>query len=92
MSTQAQSRPASYDEIIADPLFKCGYNEIFDGAGHAVDRRWTDSEQLAYERGRAFGTVVLMQGEGRVPLSRGYLAHPRARHLLMMAMIDGDVR
>jgi hypothetical protein len=92
MSTQASVRAASYDEITADPLFKRGYHEIFAAARNAVDRSWSDAEQQAYERGRQFGTVVLMQGEGRVPLTRGYLAHPRAKLLLMMAMRDGDVR
>ena len=88
---QALSRKASYDEIIADPLFKQGYHEVFDGQESAIDTRWSDLECEAYERGRAFGVVVRHEGEGRLPLTKGYLAHPRAKLLLMMAMKDGCV-
>jgi hypothetical protein len=89
--TKAQTRAASYDEIIADPLFKAGYAEVWDGIDPAADLGWSDAEQLAYERGRQFGVVVRQQEGSRVPLVRGYLAHPRAKILLMMAMRDGDV-
>ena len=91
MSFQYQPRAASCDEIIADPLFKAGYSEIWRGEEPAVDVRWSDAEQLAYERGRQFGVTVKAQGMGQVPLTRGYLPHPRAKHLLMMAMLDGAV-
>lgn len=80
-----------YETIIADPLFKAGYGEIFRGEDAAVDIRWSEAEQAAYGRGRQFGAYVMDMGEGRVPLMRGVLAHPRARLLLMMAMRDGDV-
>lgn len=89
--SQALTRAASYEEIIADPLFKAGYHEVFDGLAAAADIRWSDAEQLAYERGRQFGEVIARDEGARLPLTRGYLAHPRAKHLLMMAMIDGDV-
>lgn len=88
---QAVERRATYDEVIADPLFRAGYAEVWDGQQPAVDIRWSDAEQLAYERGRQFGVVVKQQEGERVPLVRGYLAHPRAKILLMMAMRDGDV-
>lgn len=88
---QTATRIASYDEIIADPLFKRGYAEVFDGIECASDIRWLDAELEAYERGRQFGQVVKASGEGRIALTRGYLAHPRASFLLMMAMISKDV-
>jgi hypothetical protein len=88
---QTAERVATYDEIIADPLFRAGYEEIFNGLQSAADIRWNDQEQLAYERGRQFGVYVRHVEEERVPLVRGYLAHPRAKLLLMFAMRDGDV-
>lgn len=91
MKTQASMRPASYDEILANPLFKRGYHQVWDGQENAIDARWSDDEQLAYERGRHFAWVLKREGEEKCPLSRGYLAHPRAKLLLMMAMIDEDV-
>lgn len=90
MSNNGLTR-ASYDEIIADPKFKEGYWEIWDGLLAALDIRWSEAEQRAYERGRQFGTVVMGLDEGRVPLTRGYLAHPRAKLLLVMAMRSGEV-
>lgn len=90
--TNAATRTASYDEIIADPAFKRGYHEIFDGRECCVDVRWGDEEALAYERGRHFGIWVKHQEGQKVPLVRGYLAHPRAKLLLLLAMRDGDVR
>ena len=92
MSIQANTRPASYDDIIADPLFRRGYEEIWRGDENAIDRGWSDNEQLAYERGRQFGVYVQAEGEGRVPLSRGYFPHPRAKLLLMLAFRDGNLR
>lgn len=89
--TQANTRCASYDEIIADPLFRAGYAEIWEGAERSCDARWSITEDLAYERGRQFGVYVRMQGEGQVPLMRGHLPHSRAKLLLMFAMKDGDV-
>lgn len=84
-------RAASYDEIIADPLFKAGYNEVFNGQEQAADIRWSDDEQLAYERGRQFGQVVRRDEGCFLPLTRGFLAHPRAKLLLMLAMRGGEV-
>lgn len=89
--TQTAERQASYDEIIADPLFKEGYAEIWNGLEAASDIRWSDAEAEAYERGRQFGIYVKLQEEEKIPLVRGYLAHPRAKLLLMMAMREGDV-
>jgi len=88
---QAVERSASYDEVIADPLFRAGYAEVWDGIDPAIDLGWSDAEQLAYERGRQFGVVVRQQEGERVPLAKGALPHPRAKILLMMAMRDGDV-
>lgn len=85
------SRGASYDEIIADPLFRRGYAEIWRGDVARASLDWSDAEQEAYERGRMFGAWVRHVEEEQVPLVRGGLAHPRARLLLMLAMRDGDV-
>ena len=82
---------ADYGLIIADPLFKAGYNEIWDGLEPAVDIRWSDAETEAYERGRQFGVVVKTQEGVRLPLTRGSLTSPRAQLLLMMAMRAGEV-
>ncbi|MBS3927699.1 MAG: hypothetical protein KGZ55_09955 [Sphingomonadaceae bacterium] len=89
--TQADVRAASYEEIIADPLFKRGYDDIFHAREPARQLGWDDKEQLAYERGRQFGVVVAGLGEGRVPLVRGFQAHPRARLLLTLAMQSREV-
>lgn len=88
---QNAERAATYDEIIADPLFRRGYDDYFEGRGGSADFCWSDEEQLAYERGRHFGVYVKHVEEERVPLSRGGLPHPRAKLLLLMAMCDGDV-
>ncbi len=89
--TPASCRAASFEEIIADPLFKKGYGDGFEGREWCRDVRWDDAERLAYERGRQFGVVVAGLGEGKVPLVRGFTAHPRARLLLSMAMQSGEV-
>ncbi len=89
--TQHAVRAASYDEIVADPLFRAGYNEVFSGQEQAVDIRWSDAERLAYARGRQFGLVVKRDEGKYLALARGFLAHPRAKLLLMLAMICGDV-
>lgn len=89
---QVAERRATYDEIIADPLFKVGYEDFWRGQPSSCDFRWSDNEQLAYERGRHFGVYVKQFEEERIPLVRGYLVHPRAKLLLMLAMRDGDVR
>lgn len=88
---QTATVDTSYGAIIADPLFKAGYNEIWDGIESRVDVGWHPAEEESYGRGRAFGIYVKAMGQGRVPLSRGFLAHPRALHLLMLAMLTGDV-
>ena len=80
-----------YDQLIADPLFKAGYREIFDGVDGAVDVRSSEEETLAYVRGRDFGSFVRTYEGCHVPLSRGALAHPRAKHLLVLAMAGGEV-
>jgi hypothetical protein len=89
--TQAATRIASYDEIIACPLFRAGYDEIWRALEPAVDVRWNDMEQTSYERGRQFGIYVLTEEKQRVPLSKGALAHPRAKLLLMLAMRERAV-
>lgn len=88
---QAATRQASYAEILADPVFREGYEEIWRGEATSIDIRWTDEEQLAYERGRQFGIYVLTSEGTRVPLTKGSLAHPRAQTLLIMAFRGGDV-
>lgn len=88
---QAPTRPASYDEIIACPLFRTGYEEIWRALEKAVDVRWSDAEQESYDRGRQFGIYVMTEEKRHVPLAKGNLAHPRAKHLLMMAMIERAV-
>lgn len=89
--TQAAVRQASYSEILADPLFRTGYEEIWRAEGHAVDLGWSDEEKLAYERGRQFGIYVLTSEQQRVPLNKGALPHPRAVTMLIMAFRTGDV-
>jgi len=88
---QAATRTADYQEIVACPIFRMAYDEIWRGEGSSVDRRWSDAEQLSYERGRQFGIYVLTEEKQRVPLMKGPLCHPRASLLLMMAFRSGDV-
>lgn len=91
MSLQSGERRATYDEIIADPLFRAGYDEVFQGLEPACDVRWSDMERLAYERGRQFGQVVRRDEGVRIPLTRGGFVTPRARLLLLLAFRDGDL-
>ncbi|MEN6306022.1 MAG: hypothetical protein ABFD96_25075 [Armatimonadia bacterium] len=88
---QAALRQASWDEILACPLFREGYDDVWRGDGPAVDLRWSDEEQLSYERGRQFGVYILTEERARVPLMKGALPSPRAKLLLMIAMRSGDV-
>lgn len=88
---QAATRSASWSEIVSCPLFRIGYEEVWRGEGSAVDIRWSDEEQLSYERGRQFGMYVLTEEKKHVPLHKGSMPHPRATTLLMMAMHSGDV-
>lgn len=88
---QAAVRQGSWDEILACPVFRSGYEQIWRGEACCVDRRWGDDEQLSYKRGRQFGLYVLTEEEQRVPLMRGALPSPRAKLLLMMAFRSGDV-
>lgn len=84
-------RAAGYDEIIADPMFRRGYDDGWAGRPGGGDCRWDDADQLAYERGRHFAAYVRASDGAKVPLARGYLSHPRARLLLVLAMRGGDV-
>lgn len=84
-------RAASTEEIIANPMFRQGYDDGFCDDSWNASYRWDDGEQEAYERGRQFAAVVRGLGEGRVPLTRGAMVHPRARVLLAMAMQSGEV-
>lgn len=77
--------------IIADPLFKRGYEHFWSGGEPSFDRLWLPHEQEAYEHGRAFAGWLNDNGEGKVPLVRGYLAHPRAITLLLYAQHIGQV-
>jgi hypothetical protein len=79
-------------DIIAMPLFKKGYAHGWSGEEPINDRNWMPHEQEAYERGRQFTAWLIGEGEARVPLTRGYLAHPRAEALLLRAMYSGAVR
>lgn len=89
--TQAAIRQASYSEILSNPVFREGYEEIWRGEASSIDVSWSDDDQLAYERGRQFGIFVLTSEETRVPLMKGSLPHPRAQTLLIMAMRMRDV-
>ncbi len=88
---QAAVRQASWDEILACPIFRTGYEQIWRGDASRVDRSWGDDEQLSYERGRQFGLYVLTEEEQRIPLMKGALPSSRAKLLLMMAFRSGDV-
>lgn len=88
---QADTRRATTGEIIACPLFRSGYNEVWRGEDCSVDIRWSDVEQQSYERGRQFGVFVKTGEPRHVPLTRGGLAHPRALVLLALAFHDGSV-
>jgi hypothetical protein len=77
--------------IMADPLFKRGYEHFWSGEQPTLDRFWLPHEQEAYERGRRFAQWCNETGEGKVPLVRGYLAHPRAISLLVFARHVGSV-
>lgn len=79
------------DQVMSDPLFRCGYFEIFDGRESSIHLRWSEAERLAYGRGRQFGTLVLNLEDGRLPLMRGGMLNPRARGLLQMAFKTGEV-
>lgn len=92
VAMQVAERPASFDEIISDPMFRAGYEDYWRGHPSSCDIRWADQEQLAYERGRHFGVYVKQFEEERIPLVRGAMPHPRAKLLLLLAMRDGDVR
>ena len=63
---------------------------LYDGAG---DARWAWSD--ARKRGELLDGdmryLVAREGEGRLPLTRGFLPHPRAKLLLMLAFRDGDI-
>lgn len=88
---QVETQTTSVELIIANPLFKQGYEHGWSGEEPMNDRNWMPHEQEAYERGRQFAVWLIGEGEQRVPLSRGYLVHPRAEVLLMRAMYVGDV-
>lgn len=88
---QAATGQSSYTEIISCPLFREGYEQVWRAHVHAVDRRWSDAEQLSYERGRQFGIYVLTEEQRHVPLTKGGMCNPRASLLLMMAFRSEDV-
>lgn len=88
---QTDTRGATWDEIIGCPLFRAGYEEIWRCQESAVDVRWSDAEQLSYERGRQFGVYVMTEERQRVALTKGGLVHPRAKLLLMMAQREKAV-
>jgi hypothetical protein len=85
------TRTESMSEIIANPLFKRGYEHGWSGEEPTSDRGWMPHEQEAYERGRMFADWLIGEGEGKVPLTRGYLAHPRAEALLLRALHSQNV-
>jgi hypothetical protein len=88
MSAASTSTPA---EIIANPLFKKGYEHFWSGEEPLFDRGWMPHEQDSYERGRKFAGFVAAQGEGKIALVRGFLPHPRAEALLLRALYAGEV-
>ena len=89
---QTDTRKASVNEVIRDPLFRRGYEEIWTCAEHAVDLRWDDQEQLAYERGRQFGIYVMTEEKRYVPLIKGGAISPRAQVLLVTAYYERAIR
>ncbi len=78
-------------EIISNPLFKKGYEHFWSGEEPVNDTGWFPNECEAYSRGRMFAAWLAGEGEGKVPLTRGYLAHPRAETLLLRAMHAQEV-
>jgi hypothetical protein len=91
LAIATHSTTPSADEIIADPLFKKGYEHFWAGEEPTTDRMWLPPEQEAYERGRDFAAFCQESGEGKVALVRGYLAAPRAITLLCYARHVGKV-
>jgi hypothetical protein len=93
MTLKAELRTVTFSDMVADPLFRTGYEEIWRGEDHAVDIRWSDNEQLAYERGRHFGLYVKGEDGRRVPLiGRSGGLNPRAQVLIVAAFRDGALR
>lgn len=89
--SQVMTRAATPAEMIANPLFKRGYEHGWSGEEPSRDLGWMPHEQDAYERGRRFACWLAQEGEGKVALSRGFLVHPRAEVLLLRALHVGAV-
>jgi len=84
------ARP-DHEVILADPLFREGYFEIWRGLEPACDVGWSEAETVAYERGRQFGVVVHTSYGAPLALQRGSLVNPDAKRLLILAMQSGEV-
>lgn len=92
ITARLKDRAPDAGGLLADPLFRKGYGQVFDGVEIEDDIRWSEGERLAYRRGRDFGHVV-MQSEGQhLPLTRGGVASPTAAALLARAMARGEVK
>ena len=89
---QHLTKSTRYCDIIADPCFKLGYADLWAGREWTAQRSWDDQEQEAYERGRHFAAWLIEQGEEQIPLTKGYLANPRAETKLMLAFHEGALR
>jgi hypothetical protein len=79
----------SCTDIVHDPMFCLGYDEIWRGQEQALSVRWNFDEAAAYIRGRKFGLFVLDYEHARVALLRAGNIHPRALVLFTIALQRG---
>ena len=91
MSQAAEHSAVDHGAVLADPLFRIGYGEVFAGQEQAINVCWSEAERCAYMRGRQFGAYVRLMEEEKVPLKCRGMAHPDAVRLLILAMRGGDV-
>lgn len=76
-------------EKVHNPLFRQGYNEVWQGFEPAISTLWEDEDLTAYQHGRRFGTYVQAQGTGHVPLLKHNYIYPRCLELMVCAMREG---
>lgn len=77
--------------LLADPMFRLGYGDFWDGYEPQGDTAWTPEECHAYDHGRSFAAFLQNMGEARLVLSRGGVAEARAQHLLLRGLHTGEV-
>lgn len=85
MIARTATRPVSFTELVHDPLFSVGYEEIWRGDAIAFDRKWLVAERSSYLRGRLFGVFVKNFDGCRVPLVAAGNIHHRTLVLLSLA-------